>query len=424
MESLLSTSQDNLIGGLDFSISSNTASYVEDRSESSWMASSNYFSPTGVRTIRVNIAGNTFCDLSSLILVGILHNDDGANTLQPLTCGLHGLISRFTCYVSGSKAEDILHYNRTTEMFMRMMPEDVRRNMAAASGFGVTTAGTPAGNDFLPNSVAPNGQLRFTHKPILSGICNCGKYMPLQFLGAGGLILEFELDSALVGISTAAGTSSTWHISDIRVQAATINVNSSLLEAYSAHILSSKSLLIPYNTFTCTSSALPDSNDHDSSIARNFTRLCTLFQTFSTTDNANGTAKEVNTFYNPANATSSDEFSSILQIGNKRWAEFDKTGVAQHYHYLLNALGYSNSLVSSANINVGAYSSDSFIAATDTEKVPQATMSGYNTSGGQQITASWKNMGNATANRCKKTFFCAHYDCVLELASTSAQVHQ
>ena len=99
MESLLSTSQDNLIAGLDFSISSNTASYVEDRSESSWMASSNYVSPTGVRTIRVNVAGNTCCDLSSLILVGMLHNDDGTNVLQPLTCGLHGLISRFACYV-------------------------------------------------------------------------------------------------------------------------------------------------------------------------------------------------------------------------------------------------------------------------------------------------------------------------------------
>ena len=159
MEYVLSTSQDNLIGGVDFSISSNTASYVEDRSESSWMASSNYFRPTGVRTIRVNIAGNTFCDLSSLIVVGILHNDDGANTLQPLTCGLHGLISRFTCYVSGSKAEDILRYNRTTEMLMRMMPEDVRRNMAAASGFGVTTAGSPAGNDFLP----PNLLLQMTN---------------------------------------------------------------------------------------------------------------------------------------------------------------------------------------------------------------------------------------------------------------------
>ena len=69
MESLLSSSQDNLIHGLDFSISSNTASYVEERSERQWMASSNFFSPSGVRVIRVNVAGNDFVDLSSLVLV-------------------------------------------------------------------------------------------------------------------------------------------------------------------------------------------------------------------------------------------------------------------------------------------------------------------------------------------------------------------
>ena len=179
--------------------------------------------------------------------------------------------------------------------------------------------------------------------------------------------------------------------------------------------------MIPYKTFTCTSSALPDSNDHDSSIARNFTRLCTLFQTFSRDDTE--TAKETNAFWSPAGTTQQDDFQSVLQIGSKRWSEFDRTGSAQHYYYLLQALGYANSLVSSANISLAAYKNNSFIAATDVEKVPQAAMSGHNTSGGQQITASWKRFGTATTNRPKKTFFVAHYDAVLELSSTSAQVH-
>ena len=147
MESLLSSSQDNLIHGLDFSISSNTASYVEERSERQFMASSNHFSPAGVKTIRINVAGNEFIDLSSILLVGNFHNDSATNVLQPLTCGIHGMISRFTCYISGSKGEDILHYGRSTEMFLRMMPESVRKNLATASGFGAI-AGSSAGNDF------------------------------------------------------------------------------------------------------------------------------------------------------------------------------------------------------------------------------------------------------------------------------------
>ena len=83
MEAVLSSSNtDNLIHGLDFSLNQNTASYVEDRSESSWLASSNYFSPTGVRTIRVNVSGNTFVDLSTMVLTGVLHND-GTGALHP-----------------------------------------------------------------------------------------------------------------------------------------------------------------------------------------------------------------------------------------------------------------------------------------------------------------------------------------------------
>ena len=245
--------------------------------------------------------------------------------------------------------------------------------------------------------------------------------MPLQFLGAGGLVLEFELGGAADWLSTAVDASTDWHISDVRVQASVININSQLNEAYSAHVLSGKPLLIPYKSFTCTSSALPDSDDFDVSIARNFTRLCTLFQTSSTTGTA--TAKEVNTYYSPVTATTQDEIQSVLHIGSKRWSDFDRIGSAQHYYYLLQALGYANSMVSSANIGLNAYKSNSAIFAWGVEKVPQAIMSGYNTSGGQTLTTSWKNMGTETANRPKKTVFVSHYDCVLGLSSTSAQVH-
>ena len=140
--------------------------------------------------------------------------------------------------------------------------------------------------------------------------------MPLQFLGAGGLVLEFELGGYRDGIQHSTATPSTlselWHISDVRIQASVINLNSQLQEAYAAHVLSGKSLMIPFKTFTCTSNALPDSNNHDSSIARNFTRLCTLFQTFAR-DNTTS-AKEVNTFWNPTSVTLVDDFQSVLQI--------------------------------------------------------------------------------------------------------------
>ena len=71
---------------------------------------------------------------------------------------------------------------------------------------------------------------------------------------------------------------------------------------------------------------------------------------------------------------------------------------------------------------MAAYKSKSFQALWDCEAVPQAAMSGYNTSGGQMITASFKNFGTSSSNRATKCFIVAHHDAVLELASTSATV--
>ena len=149
---------------------------------------------------------------------------------------------------------------------------------------------------------------------------------------------------------------------------------------------------------------------------------CALCSRRSTRTRPTG-GKDCNTFWSPVNTTQDDNFQSVLYIGDKRWSEFDRTGSPQHYCYLLQALGYANSLVSSVNISLVSYRNSNAIFAWDLERVPQATMSGYNTSGGQLITASWKGFGNASTNRPKKTFFVAHYDCVLELASTSATVH-
>ena len=180
MESLLSQSQDNLIHGLDFSISSNTASYVEERSEQTWFPSGNFFSPNGVRTIRVRVSGNSFVDLSSLVLVGKLTNDVGNHPLKPLTCGLHGMISRFTCYVNGAKAEDVLEYGRTYEMMTRCMPENVRRNLASMSGF-LADISPNSGKGWIPDEMAGGTTLNFLHKPIISGICNCGNTFLFSF---------------------------------------------------------------------------------------------------------------------------------------------------------------------------------------------------------------------------------------------------
>ena len=135
MESLLSQSQDQLIHGLDYSISQNSAQQCENRSEVTWLPSGNCFSPNGVRTIRVSVTGHSFIDLYELVLVRKLHNGVPNHNLKPLTCGIHGMIGRSPVYVNGAKCEDQIGYGKLFEQMIRCMPSNVRRDLATMSGF-------------------------------------------------------------------------------------------------------------------------------------------------------------------------------------------------------------------------------------------------------------------------------------------------
>ena len=276
-----------------------------------------------------------------MVLTGVVRND-GTGAQHPFTINLHGFISRATVYCSGTKSEGVRHYRRLTKMLLRCMPENTRCNMTAMNGFGLAQS-AEAGSDWVTDPLLAGHSVRFVHRPFALDIGNQFRNIPMQLLGAGGLVFKFELADAAAPLNATGDNSTQWHISDVRVQASTITVNSALSEAYSAHVLSGKSLLLPMKTFTCTAQALPDSSDFDVSISRNFTRLCTVFVNFNKAESA--TDKDVNTFYSPVTSTGEDNFESFLQIGAKRWSDGPRIGSAQHYYHMLGALGYANSIV-------------------------------------------------------------------------------
>ena len=71
-------------------------------------------------------------------------------------------------------------------------------------------------------------------------------------------VLEWVLNEAMYAVPAAANHSHDWHISDVNLVCSTLRLNSSLSEAYAAHVLSGKSLLIPCKTINCMPSDLPD----------------------------------------------------------------------------------------------------------------------------------------------------------------------
>ena len=76
--------------------------------------------------------------------------------------------------------------------------------------------------------------------------------------------------------------------------------------------------------------ALPDSSDWDVSVARSFTRLCTVMATLSQADTTS--SKQVNTLYSPV-GVAGDTIQTTLQAGDKKWSIYDRKGSAQHLYF-------------------------------------------------------------------------------------------
>ena len=83
----------------------------------------------------------------------------------------------------------------------RCMPEHVRKLLATMTGFRAESSPHSNKKWWLTDEIGSGAVANWVHKPIISGICNCGKYIPLQFLGQG-FVLEWELGPMTSGINT------------------------------------------------------------------------------------------------------------------------------------------------------------------------------------------------------------------------------
>ena len=232
-------------------------------------------------------------------------------------------------------------------------------------------------------------------------------------------MVELELCEATDMCNTASTHSTSWHLSDCRALASVITVDSALMEQYAQHLLS-KPFLIPYKSWTTIMNALPDSSDWDVSIARSFTRLCTVMATLSQADSDNN--KQVNTLYSPA-GTAGDTIQTTLQAGDKKWSIYDRKGAAQQYYFLMQTLGQLNNPQGTISIKRHQFDSYKYVNAFDLEKVPQASMSGTNLATGGLLTLSMKGVGTTTSNRPNRCYVNCHYDAVCEVTASGAAIH-
>ena len=124
LESIIATGNDVLAGPLDFQIGQDQASYIVAREQQSFFSSQNLVNPNSVKTLKYQLGGNGFLDLSTLCFAFTLKNLSATHSLQPLTTEAHCLFRRLIIRIGGTLVENQELFSRNEEFARRLLPAE------------------------------------------------------------------------------------------------------------------------------------------------------------------------------------------------------------------------------------------------------------------------------------------------------------
>jgi len=203
-------------------------------------------------------------------------------------------------------------------------------------------------------------------------------------------------------------------------------------------LLSGRSIMIPYQTWDNTLQHLSvTSGSQTCNIAKNFTRLSTIFASLAKEEDAVPTAdtagvqnKLQNQFYLAPQSVANGDVESFVTVNNKRMPDFNTIGCQMHMKRLLSAMGTYSSVAHGSNINDVAYgcvkatAAKSFVASFDMEKAAHhgASSSGESLSTGGIVSVNLLKVGTAATSPTRAYISCL-YDSVCELKDSGAFVY-
>lgn len=242
---------------------------------------------------------------------------------------------------------------------------------------------------------------------------------------SGGLSIELECSDLTDAIVNATGISATWQLEQLQLHVDSVQLASEMTSSFADMLIDGQSILIPYQANSCDVQYLNGGANQVLSLAKQFSRLATVFvslednQAAPADDDAVGVhIKPMNNFY--LAQTSSETVESYIQVNNQRWPQFSTVGCKHHFMRLQQGLGILNSVSHASNISSVGYGngtadSRQFVICHDLESVPGAEASGIPVQGGGTIQISLKNVGTPT-----KAYIMTHYDAVLEIRNQGA----
>ena len=311
-----------------------------------------------------------------------------------------------------------------------------------------------------------NGKARFSHKPCC-GLLNSNYYIPLCY---APLELQFQIVSdgtepVVVPQGTrgagqtdkegyyfqAGDTSTSWELNNVFIRAEVITLDNTVDNNITKHLLEGQSLklIVPqYHTITQTFNT--GGGEINMNIVKSASKLSNAFITLYRTPRqgsrygyflpSNYTHKRWNYFYNPmVNAEINDGpladtlpaqegkgFQDYqLQVGNKKWPEFEVQSLSEAFYFLRRTLHYHNYDQNSLNISYKQYRENNFIIAVSFEKMADVNFTSINTKMGSLITFKIKGTEGTLAETEQFQEFFVHLtsETVLEIMESGAVVY-
>jgi hypothetical protein len=320
MESITGAAEEILIEALSFKLPG-SGQYIQERRSVTYQAEgSNMYSPSaGTRVLRFKLASEGWIDPSTVRIFFDLVNDEKSarapvdadnptKVLRPIGPP-HAFFRRLRTTMRGVVIEDIMDYNRVSEMFDILSPAATRYN-TKVEGFGYNwiNGETDMTDPNLIHGIAVRQTVCF--KP-LCGILMQTKFIPLRFCP---LEIELELANADDGlVTTAAGLTGTvktkfegsiskeYHLEMCQLKADVCTLDNALDNSYTQHLMNGRMLPIVYNTFISNIQTIV-APDTQINVSRSLSRLKSVFLSLERIldkQRAVWYTKDWNSFYSP-----------------------------------------------------------------------------------------------------------------------------
>lgn len=459
----LTKHSDNEVGTATYAISRTGSTFSSSGGDSNTPVGGN-------KLIKFNINGSSFIDLQTFkVQFDLVNTNTTPATLLRPSNSCHGFFRRIKLTIGGSVAEDIENYNRTAAMFDCLKSKDSIIN-EDDEAFGQRLRLDDLRSGVIsPEKYTgiPGGQRQTVSFRPLLGILNSKKFLHLQFCP---IVLELELcddyadplievgfEGAGIDGGTkpfvAGTTSNTWSIDNCKVKVDTLEMDSSLLNAYSETLAAGGFHKIHYKTYHAYSQTMPVGTDFQMNVNRTLTRLDEIYMTLEGTrliakpaDAAayNDTAttsgswlgkgtlgSRYNDFWCPMGEftqqgksyNSTGEVKNVsVAVGSKKLLDYDLTSISECNSALKRTVADQSNDVHSIDISKEEYQNNKFIVGIGLETLKSNLLTGRSLKNGEQLSVRFQY--NTTTNKANKMHIVLAASNILEIGKTGCSVYE